>query len=104
VELIRVSNRAITIQQREPPEKKIAAHTSRVLALERMGKYVVSGSFDMSIIVYDSSTFKVLQEEKHHKDGVRSLAAITDTVLWTGSMQRDASIGVWETVKQEDKN
>ena len=43
----------------------------------------------------------MLQEEKKHKDGVRSFVALNDQTFWSGSMQGDGSIGVW---KIEPKN
>jgi hypothetical protein len=39
--------------QGEAAERMIGAHTSRVLAVERMGRFMITGSFDMSIVVYD---------------------------------------------------
>jgi len=77
------------------PEDRITAHSSRILAIERIGNHIVTGSFDMSIIFYDAETREVVQESKQHKDGVRCLLAISDNVLWSGSMSRDGTVGVW---------
>jgi len=78
------------------PENKIVAHSGRVFTIERVGNLIASGSFDMSIIFYDAVTRQVVQESRQHKDGVRSLVAISDNILWSGSMSRDATIGVWK--------
>lgn len=40
--------------QTKTPEHKICAHTARVLCIERVGNYMVSGSFDTGIILYDA--------------------------------------------------
>ena len=90
-----------------------------------MGHYVLSGSFDMAIVVYDSKvltlslsfffsfdphhrrraddgrppkkkSLEVVQVAKLHKDGVRVMTKISDDTVWSGSMQRDRSVCVWE--------
>jgi hypothetical protein len=39
--------------------KTIQAHTGRVFCMEAIGHYVLSGSFDMSIILYDATVITI---------------------------------------------
>ena len=45
-----------------------------------------------------------LQELKGHKDGIRCLMATEFSTVWSGSMDADGSIGVWECKDNDESS
>eukprot|EP01094_Clydonella_sp_ATCC50884_P024260 TRINITY_DN6032_c0_g1_i1.p1 TRINITY_DN6032_c0_g1~~TRINITY_DN6032_c0_g1_i1.p1 ORF type:complete len:1495 (+),score=611.24 TRINITY_DN6032_c0_g1_i1:260-4486(+) len=71
----------------------LRVHTSKVYCLGVWGKYVCSGSFDKSIILWDKETFEPVQELRgQHADSVRALM-IRDECMWSAAL--DGTVCRW---------
>eukprot|EP00889_Picochlorum_renovo_P003386 jgi/Picre1/30416/NNA_005780.t1 len=79
-------------------EKGLLGHASGVLSLAASpdGTYVVSGSYDQTIRVWDTRTWKCLKVLKGHGGGIKSLVFTRDGSLLF-STSSDNTIRVWST-------
>ena len=73
----------------------LTAHTSKIfcLALDHRG-FVWSGSFDTTIIVWDPSTWKPVEELVQHQDSIRDFGIVREFV-W--SIALDNTLRCWTT-------
>ena len=76
----------------------LVGHTGMVLSLIASDNYVLSGSFDKNVLVWDSKTLKCLRILTGHEGSVRALAANAKYVF---SGSTDTSIRVWDKVTFE---
>jgi len=51
---------------------------------------------DLVLTMDPKKSLDVVQVAKLHKDGVRVMTKISEDTVWSGSMQRDRSVCVWE--------
>ena len=94
----------------------LEGHTGKILCSAQYKNFILTGSFDMSIAVWDASvrlfslyffivsilingqrkqTYRLVQELRgQHIDGVCCLLVVGNN-LWSGSLDQDGSICVW---------
>ena len=83
------------LEDNSPVTQPLRAHHSRVFCLMAFQGYIFAGSFDKTISVWDPETYELVQELKRHTDGIISLAPISETCFWSGTLEGDATIGIW---------
>ena len=79
----------------------LTAHSSRIFCLLSFKGYIFAGSFDKTISVWDPEKKILIQELRHHKDGISSLLAVSQDTFWSGTLDGDGTIGVWSCLKTE---
>lgn len=77
---------------------ELVGHAGVVLCLAVAGRYVVSGSFDKNILIWDAKSCKCLHILTGHQGSVKSLA-LNDLHIFSGST--DCTIKVWDRVTFE---
>eukprot|EP01104_Vermistella_antarctica_P011008 TRINITY_DN300_c0_g1_i1.p1 TRINITY_DN300_c0_g1~~TRINITY_DN300_c0_g1_i1.p1 ORF type:complete len:2319 (-),score=629.17 TRINITY_DN300_c0_g1_i1:43-6999(-) len=81
----------------------LKGHSGRVFCLMGgLGHEVWSGSFDKTVIRWDSSNYHILQELVGvHTDSVRAMAYVSDGMVWTAGL--DGTLVVWKRVKEKKR-
>lgn len=79
---------------------EIQAHESDVLCLEKYKNYIISGSSDKTIKVYDINSDKLITRLNSHNSAVHNLLVWDDKLI---SVSSDKTIKIWnlETLKLE---
>lgn len=80
--------------------KMYEGHKSWVYCIEVLGDLIFSGSDDLSVIVWDLKTTKILQSLKGHSNGVTTIAFANNDV-YTGSY--DSTIIWWSLQDIQDR-
>lgn len=80
--------------------KQYQGHTSWVLCLEVYNNWLLSGSDDMTIRIWDITTCKELEVLKGHKNGVTCIA-FANNELFTGSY--DHQIICWDVMEIDNR-
>lgn len=88
------NSKTIVVINLESSESQVlAGHTAVVLTLATAQGKVFSGSYDRSILVWDSSSLNLLQKLGVHDGAVRSLVASKNTLFSAGT---DRVIKAWD--------
>ncbi|KAJ1899224.1 ubiquitin-binding SDF ubiquitin ligase complex subunit met30 [Kickxella alabastrina] len=73
-------------------ESQIQAHTDGILCAQFNGGYMITGSYDSKVHVWDAETFELVSELSGHTMPVRALE-FDDCKLFTGSL--DGTVKIW---------
>ena len=89
--LLKFSIKVLNLETKEVSE--LVGHTGMVLSLTVTKNFVLSGSFDKNVLVWDSKTLKCKHILSGHEGSVRVVAA-NAKYIFSGSA--DATIRVWD--------